>query len=490
MWVFLGFVGREYKQVFWRLISYLEESFRVGVGRRGGLLPRRKATEGEIDPQKSVPSISVIGLNGVMLWNHEGHISSENLKESIEKAWGALHLQETAATLLTASLASRNAESVNTTTALPQQGGSSTSENPSVSSSAPDISGASGVADSAELVSQLPSSTNHDELIEIKEKKGKGSKSDSGDRSFEKLESASTEIECDLPVSSMGSNTGSSIDPKEDTTPSLKRKNKDDGSLAAVPMVAAPSTIISRGVSSQVLVEQDITTSSAPVEPVFNSAKSDDIQLSIRMPSGNRLEIELTKQDVLRKVKNFVDENKGSGLGSYDLSLVYPKRIFSEQDMETTLCELGIQNRHAMIVVPHRRPVQVSRLQSSSSSSPYHAGDSSGGGGYFGYLRTIMSYVNPLSYLGGNTTTSRQEQEPNEGPQQLGHRSGPWSERHPLPGNRGQETTDESSANMLRRRARPFGANVHTLGSEQGPSDDRNVFWNGNSTEFGGDDRK
>lgn len=48
MWVFLGFVGREYKQVFWRLISYLEESFRVGVGRRGGLLPRRKATEGEI----------------------------------------------------------------------------------------------------------------------------------------------------------------------------------------------------------------------------------------------------------------------------------------------------------------------------------------------------------------------------------------------------------------------------------------------------------
>ncbi|WVZ80357.1 hypothetical protein U9M48_027839 [Paspalum notatum var. saurae] len=45
------------------------------------------------DPQKSVPSISVIGLNGIMLWNHEGHISSENLKENIMKAWAALHLQ-------------------------------------------------------------------------------------------------------------------------------------------------------------------------------------------------------------------------------------------------------------------------------------------------------------------------------------------------------------------------------------------------------------
>jgi len=403
-----------------------------------------------------VPSISVIGLNGVMLWNHEGHISSENMKESIEKAWAALHLQETAATLLTASLASRNAEPVNTTTTtiLPQ-GGSATSENPSFSSTAPDISGASGVAHSAEFVSQLPSGTNHDELLEINEIQGEGSKSDS--------------------------------DPEdEDTTPSLKRKNKDDGTCAAIPVVATPSTSSTRGVSTQLLVQQDNITSSAPDEPVSDSVKSDDIQLSIRMPSGNRLEIKLTKQDVLRKVKNFVDENKGSGLGSYDLSLVYPKRVFSEQDMETTLYELGIQNRHAMIVVPHRQPVQVSRLQSSSSSSCYDAGDSSGGGGYFGYLRTIMSYANPLSYLRGNLTTSRPELEPNEG-----RPSGTWSERGPLPGNRGQDATDESSANTLRRRSRPFGANVHTLGSDdQGPSDDRNVFWNGNSTEFGGGDQK
>ncbi|CAO2152101.1 unnamed protein product [Urochloa humidicola] len=517
--------------------------------------------EGNIDasqfsaiyPQKSVPSISVIGLNGVMLWNHEGHITSEDLKESIEKAWAALHLQvgeargsdggarldfgqehegeaeaearrgrgssaqqgteahgaddgargkmtseregtmgpvadsfffsgceaETAATLLTASLASRNAESINTVTALPPQGGSSTSENPSVSSSAPGISGASGAAHSAELVSQLPSSTNHNELIEINEKQGEGSKSDSGDITVDKLDSASTEVRCDLPVSSRSSNMGSSGDPKEDDiAPSLKRKNKDDGNRTAVPMVTTPDTINSRGVSSQLVSQQDNTTSSTPDEPVPNSVKSDDIQLSIRMPTGNRLEIRLTKQDVLRKVKNFVDENKGSGIGSYDLSLVYPKRIFSEQDMETALCELGIQNRHAMIVVPHRQPVQVSRppSSSSSSSSSYDAGDSSGGGGYFGYLRTIMSYANPLSYLRGNPTTSRPELQANEG-----HQSG----------NRGQEVTDESSANTLRRRPRPFGANVHTLGSDEpGPSGDRNVFWNGNSTEFGGDERK
>lgn len=85
--------------------------------------------------------------------------------------------------------------------------------------------------------------------------------------------------------------------------------------------------------------------------------------------------------------------------------------------METTLCELGIQNRHAMIVVPHQQLVQVSRLQSSSPS--YDAGESSGGGGYFGYLRTVMSYVNPLSYLRGNPTPSRPDLQPNEGPHHL-----------------------------------------------------------------------
>ena len=87
---------------------------------------------------------------------------------------------------------------------------------------------------------------------------------------------------------------GNFADPEdEDTTPSLKRKNKDDGTCAAVPVVATPSTSSSRGVSTQLLVQQDSVTSSAPDEPVSSSVKSDDIQLSIRMPSGNRLEMKL-----------------------------------------------------------------------------------------------------------------------------------------------------------------------------------------------------
>ncbi|WVZ80359.1 hypothetical protein U9M48_027839 [Paspalum notatum var. saurae] len=400
-------------------------------------------------------------------------------------------LRETAATLLTASLTSRNVDSVDTAnTVLLSQGGSSTLQNPSASSSqSPDISGASGVAHSTDLVSQLPSSTTSNEPLEINEKEG--SKLDSVARSVEKLDSTCTEVIFDLPDSSRISNTTSSADQKgKDIMPSSIKRKQDYGNRTSVPLEDTSSTVTSRAVSSQVRVEHDnAITASVPDELVSSSVKLDDIQLSIRMPSGNRLEIKLTKLDILRKVKNFVDENKGSGIGSYDLSLVYPKRVFSEQDMEATLCELGIQNRHAMIVVPHRQSGLISMPRSSSPS--YDVGGNSGAGGYFGHLRTVLSYVNPLPYLRGTLTSSNPELQQNEGPQQHRDGSGPQRERWPLPGNMGQEVIDEGSANILRRRPRTFGANVHTLGSEDpGPSDDRNVFWNGNSTEYGGNDRK
>jgi hypothetical protein len=94
----------------------------------------------------------------------EGYISSKDLKENIEKAWATLHLQGTAAAFLTASLASRMTEPVNTTpTTLPTQGGSSAAENPSTSSNqSTGTSGASGFANPTDSVAQPPRSTSRD----------------------------------------------------------------------------------------------------------------------------------------------------------------------------------------------------------------------------------------------------------------------------------------------------------------------------------------
>uniref|UniRef100_A0A0D9XRI1 UBX domain-containing protein n=2 Tax=Leersia perrieri TaxID=77586 RepID=A0A0D9XRI1_9ORYZ len=447
-----------------------------------------------IYPQKAFPSISVIGLNGVMLWCHEGYISSKDLKEHIEKAWATLHLQETAATFLTASLASRMTEPVNTTsTTLPTQGGSSAAANPSTSSSqSTETSGPSGSPNSTDSVPQPPRSTSHDEAPRVD--------LNPGNRTVqERSDSDNAKIKGFLPDHSRSSNMEDCD--QAGSTSSLKQKNKVDDGCTKVSSKSVTSTDATRGKSLKI-ADKTITTST-PIEPAQCPVKSNDIQLVIRIPDGPSLQIKLTKDDNLRKVKNFVDENLANGAGSYDLAMLYPRKVFSEQDMETTLLELGIETRQALTVVPHRKTVIAAKHQ---SSSPSHDGDNnmdednSGGWGYFSYLRTALSFVNPLSYLRGNSASSNPEQLANQGSQQYRPSSGPWNqpgaetgpESQAIPGNGSQHASrDTSSGSTLRRRPRQYGGNIHSLRSdEQDPSDDRNVYWNGNSTEFGGEDKK
>uniref|UniRef100_A0A0E0MES2 UBX domain-containing protein n=1 Tax=Oryza punctata TaxID=4537 RepID=A0A0E0MES2_ORYPU len=454
------------------------------------------------DPQKVIPSISVIGQNGVMLWCHEGYICSKDLKENIDKAWATLHLQGTAAAFLTASLASRMTEPVNTNpTTLPTQGGSSAAENPSTSSNkSTGTSGASGFANSTDSVAQPPRS--HDKTPSISEKECSNLDLSPGNRTVqERPDSDSAQVKGSLADQPRSSNMESCANPDQyGNTASLKQKNKVDDGCAKVSSESVPTTVAIRGKSSKVAVDQDkATTTSTPIEPA--PVRSNDIQLVIRIPGGPSLQIKLTKDDNLRKVKNYVDENRANGAGSYDLAMLYPRKVFTEQDMEATLHELGIETRQALTIVPHHKTIQATKRQ--SSSSPHNGdnnadADSSGGWGYFGYLRTALSFVNPLSYLRANAAPSNPDQLANQGSQQHIPSSGPWN--HPgvgtgsesrIPDNVSQQAGRDSSGSTLRRRPRQFGGNVHSLRSDdQGPSDDRNVYWNGNSTEFGGEDKK
>jgi UBX domain-containing protein 1/4 len=72
--------------------------------------------------------------------------------------------------------------------------------------------------------------------------------------------------------------------------------------------------------------------------------------------------------------------------------------------MDRTLSELGIANRETIIVVPCQstrslRPHQVSNGIINTSEDASNAN----GTGYFSYFRHLLSYVNPFSYLGGDT---------------------------------------------------------------------------------------
>lgn len=132
-------------------------------------------------------------------------------------------------------------------------------------------------------------------------------------------------------------NMDSSTDPNQTGgTPAPKSKNKVDGSSAKVP--SKPASSITARTTSQLPVEQDKATTSRAIEVTTDSAKKDDIQLVIRMPDGPSLQIKLTKEDVLRKVKTFVDENQVGGIGSYNLAMLYPRKVFTEQGTESSPC--------------------------------------------------------------------------------------------------------------------------------------------------------
>ncbi|CAA6660124.1 unnamed protein product [Spirodela intermedia] len=226
------------------------------------------------------------------------------------------------------------------------------------------------------------------------------------------------------------------------------------------------------------------------------SIKLTDVHLNIRLPSGARLQLRSPLTDTLQSVKNYVDENAASSLGTYDLAIPYPRKIFMDQDMSLPLSELGFASREALIVVPHRHAAVAQRSHPAayhpSGESEAHQGDNEGG--YFALLKRILSFINPFSYLGG-ASHSAPELAPSalqqQGPAFQGNPSGAERSYRPYASNKGTPQAGSSSSTTRNQAPARAGSNIHTLRDVEGedPSNDRNLFWNGNSTEFGGDDK-
>lgn len=77
-------------------------------------------------------------------------------------------------------------------------------------------------------------------------------------------------------------------------------------------------------------------------------------------------------------------------------------------DLKKTLSELGLFDRQALILVPHSKiggyPKEGS-VSSHQSNANKNIGSSSGSSeGYFSYVKKIISYMNPFSYIGDGTS--------------------------------------------------------------------------------------
>nr|GLL41526.1 plant UBX domain-containing protein 11 isoform X1 [Ipomoea trifida] len=457
-------------------------------------------------PQKAAPCITVIGYNGIQLWQHEGFVAADVLASSLEKAWLSLHIQET---LLTAALASKPELSPGTlNSASPEQGSSSRENVPPPPSS--DIE--------AEAVVPGPSMDSQPKVKEAESLEARPSMdSQTKVKEAESLE-ARPSMDSQTKVKDMNSIPVDTVSP---SLASTVQSGSGESNNSAVPVIAKveksfdaaegtgnfkdghPILIEGSHLSDQrpppnneVSNNGGSKTTETEVEEVnvseSSSRTSTDVHLNIKLPDGSSLQVKLSVTDTLRAVKDHIDRNQSIGFSSYDLAVPYPRKVFSDQDLDKTLSELNLFNRQALIVVLHHKGSSSLRDQNILANN---TGATSGNSeGYFSLVRRLVSYVNPFSYLGGGASSSDAVEDSQSGTLQYGSnpslRNNVAGNGRPYGVNSSNDYSPGTSSSNVKNRKQPssrFGSNIHTLKHDDDSQfRDGNAFWNGNSTQFGG----
>ncbi|KAI3928212.1 hypothetical protein MKW98_023813 [Papaver atlanticum] len=478
-----------------------------------------------IYPQKSVPCVTIIGYNGVMLAQHEGLINYEILVSSAKQGWISLQIQETAATAIlskAAALASSNSQaqsSSSSSTTSFEQGRSLSSEMPSSSKE-------ESPQNSNQTKEKQDEARTEETIAALASNKTEAQTPDSSNTtSFEQGGSSSSEI---LPPSKEKSRQ----DLKEQQLLIAKQNLKDQQLLIAKQkkekqeeaiaeskrarenrkrasdvvsgrIITEESRVlkdsglesVGAGIAANVMKTSALDKKDDSLDNITDARKSTDVHLNIRLPDGASLQKKFSVTDTLGSVKNYVDENQSS-LGAFDLAVPYPRRVFSEQDLRKELSELELLNRQALIVVQHHRSSSlIKRLSFSGDQSDVNTSNE----GYFGGVKRLLSYVNPFSYFGNGVSATSSGQGPNEGlwqyrpnPDLRNQLSGPERTNVPYSPNSNTTGTNQNTSKSSKPTVSGFGSsNVRTLNNyrnDDGPAspNDRNTFWNGNSTEYGG----
>ncbi|KAJ6289373.1 hypothetical protein OIU76_025233 [Salix suchowensis] len=390
--------------------------------------------------QKSAPCITAIGYNGVQLWQSEGFVTAEVLASGLEKAWLTLHIQETTATVLTATLASKKPET------------------PSGSS---DI-GSSGQGSSSGTVVPAPLKDRH---IQPSEAGTQAAASEVIE------ENKSHEPAAEKSPSSSVTNTDNIIADHASS-------GAEDGLLAQEKIVSDHTGVPTGGSESpsDIKVGDKKAESMDDVVPrTLNNSKkvnvSSDVHLNIRLPDGISLQEKFSVTSTLRMVKDYVDRNQSSGIGAYDLAIPYPRKIFSDQDLNKSLSELSLLNRQALIVVFHQR------------AASYHQRGS--------FVR--QGQLLQLAVVHANSSSSGQAQSGSweHGPDSTSQNDTPRMDRpySSYSPNQNSSSTGRNDSKGKQPTTSHVGSNIHTLKHDEDDSrfSERNSFWNGNSTEYGGD---
>ncbi|KAL6580722.1 hypothetical protein OROMI_006645 [Orobanche minor] len=433
-------------------------------------------------PQHSAPCITAIGYNGVHIWQKGGFVSADVLASSLEKAWFSLYVQETAAAFLTAALASGKLLPPGTSeTASSEQvtpGTCVSKQSTDVDILSPDVG------------QPLHSEGNEASNSNLDPSKATDDKQDGVPSPESSLANVLDNGELDESISNMDTESTSRdpIDCQNDAAVAhlVPQENLDlfDNHMDSNNEVFQDTGLINIEDVEEVEKADASGSSESAIE-------SNDVFLNIRLPSGSTLQVKFSVMDTLKMVKDYINENQTSSLGSYSIAIPYPHKVFNDLDLDSTLSELGLFNRQALVVVPHSQNNSHHR----GGSSYLQTYSSNASEGYWASMRRILSYVNPFSYLSGGATSPSAAQESQSGISQ--YASPNASLQNSLRNGGGTPNFSKQSSNQgtipssSNSRNRRLGDNIHTLKHDNDddiPFSDRNAFWNGNSTQYDGND--
>lgn len=63
----------------------------------------------------------------------------------------------------------------------------------------------------------------------------------------------------------------------------------------------------------------------------YSAIKSNDVFLNIRLPDASNLQVKFLLMDTLKMVKDYINENQTSSLGSFSIAIPYPRKVFNDQ---------------------------------------------------------------------------------------------------------------------------------------------------------------
>ncbi|PKI74152.1 hypothetical protein CRG98_005390 [Punica granatum] len=410
--------------------------------------------------QNSVPCITAVGYDGYKIWQQEGFIYAENLASSLEKAIGLWTSRTLAPDFPPSSIrevrmcvhlgmSGEDADSIcmeNSTWVYHK-----VSE--SISKYCILLHLAEGSADAASFSMIYPQ--NSVPCITAVGYNGVKIWQQEGFINAENLASSLEKAWLSLHIQETTASVMAPALARTTSEPSTSQaspvtSNEDGSSLSAFPPPSDGHNQSSETTSS-VIIEEKRIDGKLP-----SSSRSSDVHMNIRLPDGVSLQDKFSVTSTLRTVKDYVDENRAD-IGSYDLATPYPRKVFNYQDSSAA-----------------------------DLSSQYDEG-------YFTFARRGLSYRDPSSYLGGGGSGG------SGGSSSSGHDSiaGMWENRpnHNLwddyaaqerPYSR--DSTPQGTIRSRRLTTSQFGSNIHTLKDDDDETrfKDRNSFWNGNSTQYGG----